>query len=105
MQRKNTMKLLQINFPHSGPWGAELTAAYTDIAQEIAAVPGLKWKFWIENSREEEAGGIYLFEDEASVNAYLEMILPRMHAFGFRNISAKTFDINAPLTEITRGKL
>lgn len=41
------------------------------VAPEIAKVPGLIRKTWIWNDRTREAGGIYLFEDEASVELYL----------------------------------
>jgi hypothetical protein len=41
-------------------------------AQSIADIPGLLWKIWIINEGHGEAGGIYLFEDAASAQGYLD---------------------------------
>ena len=66
-----TLKLLQIDYLFSGPWGAEMAEEYSDLAHRIAAIPGLICKVWTENREAGEAGGVYLFEDEASLDAYL----------------------------------
>lgn len=78
--------LLQIDFPSEGPFGAQMSEAYADLAASISAEPGLLWKIWTENATEGTAGGIYLFADEASARALF-------------------FDVNQPLTSITRGPL
>jgi hypothetical protein len=52
-----------------------------------------------------EAGGVYLFEDEFSLDAYLGGKLERMKAAGIEGLRAKKFDVNEPLTRITRGRL
>jgi hypothetical protein len=100
-----SLKLLQIDFPVAGPWGAEMAAAYSDLARNIAATPGLRWKIWTENAETGESGGIYLFEDEASLDAYLKMHTERLKSFGINNINAKKFDVNEALNQITRAKL
>lgn len=41
-------------------------------------VKGLKWKIWLFNESANSAGGIYLFEDQASLDAYLEGDIVRM---------------------------
>ena len=56
-------KLLQLNFKFSVT-GDEYTQAVSPLAEKYAAVPGLRWKVWIINEAESEAGGIYLFDDE-----------------------------------------
>lgn len=99
------MKLLQIDYEYSGPWGAEMADRYSDLAKSIASVPGLICKVWTENEQEGEAGGIYLFEDEASLDAYLGPKIERMESAGISGIRAKKFDVNASLTRITRGRL
>jgi hypothetical protein len=98
-------KLLQIDFPVAGPWGAEMAAAYSDLARNIAETPGLRWKIWTENAQTGESGGIYLFEDEASLDAYLKMHTERLKSFGITNINAKKFDVNDELNQITRARL
>ena len=100
-----TLKLLQIEYLFTGPWGAEMAEEHSDLAHRIAAVPGLVCKVWTENREAGEAGGIYLFEDSASLDAYLEGKIARMEASGIRGIRAKKYDVNETLTRITRGRL
>ncbi|TCS96996.1 monooxygenase [Hazenella coriacea] len=97
-----SVKLLQIDFPTEGPWGEEMSKAYADLATHISKTPGLLWKIWTENKKTGEAGGIYLFEDEASARSYLAEHTARLESFGIQNIRSKIFDINSSLSEITK---
>lgn len=100
------MKILQIDFKFTGPWGNELASARKDRAEEIAAMPGLIWKIWTENSETKEGGGVYLFEDLDSLRKYKELHVARLsEAPGISAIRAKEFDVNEALTEITRGPM
>lgn len=99
------LKLLQMDYRFSGPWGDEMAAELSDLAHRIAEVPGLICKVWTENREAGEAGGIYLFEDEASLDAYMGPKIERMKAFGVEGLRARKFDVNEPLTRITRGRL
>lgn len=96
-------KLLQIDFPFSGPFGAEMARAMADLAHAIAQEPGLIWKIWTENQTTQESGGIYLFEDEATASAYLRKHTERLQGFGISRINAKLFDVNEPLSVIDRS--
>ena len=96
-------KLLQIDFPFSGPFGAGMSAALADLARSISTEPGFVWKIWTENADEQEAGGIYLFTDAESARAYLAKHTERLKGFGIEGINAKIFDINDDLTAINRG--
>ena len=58
-------KILQINYKLNGP-RAEYEKENLPYAQPIADIPGLRWKVWIINEAQSEAGGIYLFEDDAA---------------------------------------
>ena len=97
--------LLQIDFPMSGPWGEEMAAAFADLAALIAETPGLRWKMWTESAGSGEGGGVYLFDDEASARAYLKEHTRRLEGFGIEGIRARVFDVNEPLTAVTRGPL
>ena len=96
--------VLQINFKFAGS-RAEYLEMFHDVAAQIAATPGLRWKVWPWNSEEQVGGGIYLFEDAASVQAYLEG--PIAAGLGqnpaLSEISVKQFEVLDSLTEITRG--
>lgn len=83
------------------PWGAEMSKAFEDLAKDISTEKGLIWKIWTEN----EAGGIYLFENEDDLDRYLEKHTARLKSFGIMDVNAKIFDVNVPLTLINRGKL
>ena len=95
--------VLQIDFPYDGPFGEEMAGALTALAHSITEEPGFIWKIWTENERAREAGGIYLFEDEETARAYLEMHSERLKGFGVPEVNAKLFDINADLSTITKG--
>ncbi len=97
------MKLLQIDFPMDGPFGVTMTEAFSDLAKDIATEEGLIWKIWTENEEKKEAGGIYLFEDIQNANRYLTKHTERLNSFGIKNISAKIFDINIPLSQIDKA--
>lgn len=95
--------IVQIDFPSEGPFGDQLRAAVGDLAGSIAAEPGLRWKIWTENAAEKTAGGVYLFETEATARAYLEMHMARLPSLGINNARARVFDINEPLSRVTHA--
>jgi hypothetical protein len=77
------------------------------VAQTIADVPGFIWKVWLLNEQDGEAGGIYLFQDEQSLSAYLSSpIIGQIKSFPqLREISAKSFETIPELTVVTRGPI
>jgi hypothetical protein len=97
-------KILQINVRFTVS-GAELAEEFETAAGHIAQVPGLKWKVFGMNEEQGEAAGIYLFEDDASLTAYLEgPIIARMKTLeAFSEITMKYFDCVEGATAITRG--
>ncbi len=97
-------KILQLNFKFSVS-SAEYEQAVSPLANDFAAVDGLIWKVWLMNEKESEAGGIYLFEDESSLKAYLDGPLAgkvKSHP-ALSDMSAKVFDVMDKVTAITRG--
>ena len=97
-------KLLQVNMNFSIS-RAELEAAWLEAAQPIADTPGLRWKVWLMNEVEREAGGIYLFESEGAAQSYLggPIVATLKASPGISNISAKLFDVLESHTAITKG--
>ena len=75
------------------------------LAESIAQEPGLIWKIWTENAATHEAGGIYLFTDRASAEAYLAMHTARLKGFGVPQVNGKLFDVNTELSAIDRAPL
>lgn len=97
--------ILQVDFPHEGVFGEEFSKAFADLAKDISNEAGLIWKIWTENEEEKEAGGIYLFDNIADANRYLEKHTKRLESFGYTNIRAKIFEVNEALSSITKAKL
>lgn len=95
--------LLQIDFPYTGPFGDEMTEAFSGLAESIAQEKGLIWKIWTENREMNESGGIYLFEDTVSAEEYLKMHTARLESFGVQGIRAKLFEVNIPLSNLTKA--
>jgi hypothetical protein len=99
-------QILQINFKFNVS-----AADYRNLAHEIAGafaeVEGLRWKVWIINEQENEAGGIYLFDNERSLGAYLASPLAEQvkNHPALSEISAKTFAVEAEATAVTRGPI
>lgn len=99
-------QILQVNLKFSIP-RADLEAAWIGAAQPIADTPGLQWKVWLMNEAENEAGGIYLFESEAAVQAYMggPMVAALKASPVVSDISAKVFDVIAEHSAVTRAPL
>jgi hypothetical protein len=96
-------KILQINYKLNGP-RAEYERENLPYAQPIADLIGLRWKVWIINENQSEAGGIYLFDGDAAVKAFLDgPIIAEMK--GDPTLSVKGFDVIEELTTITRGPM
>jgi len=97
--------LLQVDFPSNGPFHMDMAQAYQPLAESINQEPGLIWKIWTENSETNEAGGIYLFDTCENAQNYLDMHTARLHSFGIKNIRAKIFEVNEPLSMINQAPL
>jgi hypothetical protein len=99
-------KILQVNLRFSIS-RADLEAAWLKAAQPIADWPGLRWKVWLMNEAEKEAGGMYLFESEAAAQSYLAgpIVAALKASPAVSNIDAKLFDVLESHTAITRGPL
>jgi hypothetical protein len=98
--------LLQLNFTF-GVSASEYEQAVATLADQFAALEGLRWKIWMINAAEQQAGGIYLFDDAESVRAFLEGSLAAQVTShpALSEFSMKQFDVMEELTTITRGPI
>ncbi|WP_150304561.1 monooxygenase [Pseudomonas saliphila] len=96
-------KLLQVDFDFEGPFGDEMASKMAGLAESINNEPGLIWKIWTESEKNKLGGGIYLFEDEVTADAYLKMHSARLQEMGVKDIRVQIFDVNIPLTAINKG--
>lgn len=97
------MKLLQVDFAFSGPFGNDMANTLKDLAQSINQEPGMVWKIWTENAEMGIGGGVYLFQDETTAQSYLTMHTVRLKQLGVEEVRGIIFDINTPLTAINHG--
>jgi Putative mono-oxygenase ydhR len=106
ISRSKKMPILQVNFKLNVS-SAEYRKIADSVAQTIADAPGLVWKVWLLNEQDGEAGGIYLFQDEQSLAAYLSSpVIGQIKSLPqLREISAKRFDTIPELTAVTRGPI
>ena len=96
--------ILQIDFNLNVPV-AEYQKMVDSVAQGFLDVPGLRWKIWLLNPAAQEAGGIYLFDSRASLDAYLNgpLVAQLKGLTSIRNISMKRFEVMPEATALTRG--
>ncbi|GIX13693.1 MAG: monooxygenase [Paracoccaceae bacterium] len=94
------MRLVQFDFPYSGPFGEEMARAMEGLARSINEEPGFLWKIWTEDRASGRAGGIYAFTDDAAAQAYIAKHSARLAEFGITGIRALAFDVNETLSRI-----
>lgn len=90
-----TERVLQLNYRVKSS-GKDYQAAVSPLADAFAAVPGLRWKLWYQkNETSNEAGAIYLFENQASLDKFLASDLAAKvtgHS-ALSDVSIKQFDM------------
>ena len=98
--------MLQLNFNFSVT-KEEYEQAVSPLADKFANVPGLIWKIWILNAEKSEAGGIYMFENQASLDEFLAGSLAKIVTThpALNNFSVKQFGIMKDITKVARGPL
>ena len=101
-----SQRILQINFKYNVQKD-DYVGAVSALANDFAAVKGLHWKVWLLNDEKDEAGGIMLFDNQTSLDAFLNSPLaakvtghPALSAF-----SVRQFGVMKKETMTTRGPL
>ena len=100
------LSVLQINFTFDMT-AEEYEDTVAPLAEAIADVEGLLWKVWVINDEDNEAGGLYLFDETASINAYLSSEIVAMLASHpqITDIDVKVFAVMESVSTITRAPL
>ena len=97
--------IVHFEFAFPGPFGTELEAGVRDLARSINEEPGFIWKVWTEDASAKQAGGVYLFEDRASADAYIAKHTARLGQLGVSEVRVKMYDVNTGLTRLNHGPL
>lgn len=95
--------IMQLNFKYDVS-AEDYLDAVAPLAEQFAALPGLRWKIWMINPEESEAGGIYMFEDDAALQNFLdgELAAAVTSHPALRDFSVKPFKVMEEQTAITR---
>jgi hypothetical protein len=106
VNRGNSMHVLQINFKYNTTT-PEFKRNMLSNAPRLAAVRGLRWKIWSFDETNREASGYYLFDSEATIDAYLNNVffIGMGNNPTVSNIVVKKFEILEEPTAITRGPI
>lgn len=99
--RSDGPKILQINYRLEGT-AADYLEANRPYAEPIARTPGLRWKVWLLNEATQEAGGIYLFENDAALQEFLRGPIAE-EVRSDPTASFKEFDVPIELSSVTRA--
>ena len=97
-------QILQISFTYEAT-ADEYRSLAAEMAGAFAEVDGLRWKIWTQNEDESVAGGVYLFENRAVLDAFLAGPLAAQvtgHP-AVKDLTAKIFDVMGGPTRVTRG--
>ena len=97
------MRILIVQFQTQGMTDAELRQVADEIAPAFAAVQGLERKYWLAEEATNTYGGVYIFEDQASIDAYLasDIVKGIRSNPAFVNVSMEQFGILEGPTALT----
>ncbi|RLT33953.1 MAG: hypothetical protein DWI57_17190 [Chloroflexi bacterium] len=99
-------QLLRIDFRYNVPT-EEFKAAISPLAEQFAAVEGLRWKVWGLDAANSQFSGILYFDDDAAQQAFLEGELAAavMAHPALSDFSVTPFGVMADESIITRGPI
>ena len=101
-----TQKLLVTDYHYSCST-EEVEATLAALAPAFAQVPGCLWKIAIIDAAQQQAGGIYLFRDEAALDAFKAgpLVAQVLAHPALSNFDLKTRDVLREISEVTRAPL
>ena len=99
------MEIVIINFSLKGMTEYEYEKMCNEEAPAFAAVPGLASKVWLADRTNGVYGGVYTFENGASVDAFMSSeLFAQVGAIpGLTGISVRRFGVLSAPTAVTRG--
>ena len=105
-KRSTTCSVLHLRFKLRVP-PAVLLAECGEAATVIASVEGLIWKIWVLQQEEGEMGGMYLFADRETAEAYLNHPVIQAVRSNPAVVSTKSelWDVESSLSALTRAPL
>ena len=101
-----SQKILVTNYSYSVT-REEFENMTAQLAQAFADVPGCLWKIWLIDDEKKEAGAVYLFKDEASLQNFKSspLVASVLSHPALSNFDLKERDILKEVSEITHAPL
>jgi quinol monooxygenase YgiN len=99
-------KILVTNYNYSVS-RQEFENMASELGQPFADVPGCLWKIWLIDDEKKEAGAVYLFKDEASLDEFKAspLVASVLSHPALSNFDLKERDVLADVSELTRAPL
>ena len=101
-----SQKMLVTNYNYSVSL-EEYQQMTSELGQAFADVPGCLWKIWLINDEKKEAGAVYLFKDDKSLQNFKSspLVAAVLSHPALSNFDLKERDILTEVSEITRAPL
>ncbi len=101
-----SQQILQVNFRFNVS-RKEYEQTVAPLADDFEKVPGCQWKIWLMNEKDKEAGGLYLFEDEPSLEQFKAspLVAGVLGHPALSDFKMKQFDILEDISAITHAPL
>lgn len=99
-------KILVTNYSYSVTHG-EFKNMAAQLTQAFAEVPGCLWKIWLIDAEKKEAGAVYLFKDDESLQNFKSspLVASVLSHPALSNFDLKERDILVEASEKTRAPL
>ena len=97
-------RILQVNFTLNMTV-EDFQGMADSLSDTFANLPGLVWKIWLLNEANLEAGGLYRFDSDDSMQAYLDgpIVATLKSHPAITNLNVKQFDVMPEVTAASRG--
>jgi hypothetical protein len=101
-----SQKILVTNFTYNVSRD-EYEKMATALGQAFADVPGCLWKIWLIDEEKKEAGAVYLFKDEESLQTFKasELVASVLSHPALGNFDLRERDILPEVSQVTNAPL
>lgn len=99
--------IVQVNFNYDITEEELAKRSNPERAKMFRTVKGLRWKVWMRDPQRRESGGIYLFDDRASAQAYVDgpIVAAARSLADSSGHSVKIFDVREEVSAVTAAPL
>ncbi|NEI73596.1 hypothetical protein GR212_29005 [Rhizobium lusitanum] len=74
-------------------------------AEKRTEIPGFLWKIWLRDENAKRGGGLFLFKDRPSAEAWLAARANQTFHSAYSNITVELFDVDEELSRVSQAPL